>query len=71
MRAFSSGAVRCPSSSGEGKRSRRGTSVLEVERKMKWKLEEIARRKEGKGKKVWLSYGKIRIGGFGRRGSKC
>lgn len=25
----------------------------------------------GKGKKVWLSYGKIRIGGFGRRGSRC
>lgn len=44
---------------------------LNMERKMKWKLEEIARREEGKGKKVWLSYGKIRIGGFGRRGSRC
>lgn len=32
------------------------------ERKIKWKLEEIARSEEGRGKKVWVSYGKIRIG---------
>lgn len=32
------------------------------ERKIKWKLEEIARSEEGRGKKVWVRYGKIRIG---------
>lgn len=31
------------------------------ERKMRWKLEEIAKEEEGKGRKVWIGYGKIRI----------
>jgi len=33
------------------------------ERKMKWKLEEIARQERGKGKRVWVGYGKIQIEG--------
>jgi len=33
------------------------------ERKMRWKLEEIARLEERKGKNVWVGYGKIRIEG--------
>jgi len=33
------------------------------ERKMRWKLEEIARMEERKGKRVWVGYGKIRIEG--------
>lgn len=33
------------------------------ESKMKWKLEEIARMEEGKGKIVWRGYGKLRIDG--------
>jgi len=28
---------------------------------MRWKLEEIARRETGKGRKVWLGYGRIKI----------
>lgn len=31
------------------------------ERKMRWRLEEIVREEEGKGRKVWVGYGKIRI----------
>jgi hypothetical protein len=31
------------------------------ERKMRWKLEEIARKKERKGRGTWLGYGRIRI----------
>lgn len=31
------------------------------ERKMRWKLEEIARTEMGKGKRVWIGYGRIRI----------
>lgn len=31
------------------------------ERKVKWKLEEIVREEEREGRKVWMSYGKIRI----------
>ncbi|KMQ84726.1 hypothetical protein RF55_17243 [Lasius niger] len=33
------------------------------ERKMKWKLEDIARQERGKGKRVWTSYGKLQIEG--------
>lgn len=32
------------------------------ERKMRWRLEQIAREEERMGNKVWLRYGKIRIG---------
>lgn len=32
------------------------------ERKMRWKLEEIARYEERKRNKVWIGYGKIRVG---------
>lgn len=28
---------------------------------MRWRLEEIARREERRGRKVWVGYGKIRI----------
>lgn len=31
------------------------------ERRIRWKLEEIARKEEKKGNKVWVGYGKIRI----------
>ncbi|EZA62843.1 hypothetical protein X777_01158 [Ooceraea biroi] len=31
------------------------------ERKMRWRLQEIAREEERKGRKVWIGYGKIRI----------
>lgn len=31
------------------------------ERRMRWKLEEIAREEEGKGNRVWVGYEKIRI----------
>lgn len=31
------------------------------ERKMRWRLEEIAKNEERKGKKVWIEYGKIKI----------
>lgn len=33
------------------------------ERRMRWKLEEIAKREEREGRKVWIAYGKIRIDG--------
>jgi len=32
------------------------------ERKMRWKLEEIAKKEEKEGRKIWIGYGKIRIG---------
>jgi hypothetical protein len=32
------------------------------ERKMRWKLEEIAREEMREGRRTWLAYGKIRIG---------
>lgn len=31
------------------------------ERRMRWRLEEIARNEERKGKRVWIGYGRIRI----------
>lgn len=31
------------------------------ERKMRWRLKEIAKNEERKGKKVWIEYGKIKI----------
>lgn len=33
------------------------------ERKIKWELNQIARKKEGSGRRVWISYGKLRIEG--------
>ncbi|EFN78282.1 hypothetical protein EAI_06236 [Harpegnathos saltator] len=33
------------------------------ERKMRWRLEEIAREERGRGKNVWVKYEKIRIDG--------
>jgi len=33
------------------------------ERRIRWKLEEIARKEEEKGRQVWIGYGRIRIGG--------
>ncbi|EZA61670.1 hypothetical protein X777_10502 [Ooceraea biroi] len=32
-----------------------------IERKMRWRLEEIAREEERKGRRVWIGYGRIRI----------
>jgi len=32
------------------------------ERRMRWKLKEIARKEMSEGRKVWIGYGKIRIG---------
>jgi len=34
-----------------------------MERKMEWRLKEIARIERGKGRRVWVSYGKIQIEG--------
>lgn len=31
------------------------------ERKIRWKLEKIARKEMGKGKKMWIGYGMIKI----------
>lgn len=31
------------------------------ERKVRWKLKDVARKEEKEGKKVWIGYGKIRI----------
>jgi len=53
----------------EKKRNLRGRKERVVEdwtweeRRTRWKLEEIARKEEGRGKQVWVGYGKIRIGG--------
>lgn len=33
------------------------------ERKMRWKLKELARKEEGEGRKGWISYAKLRIDG--------
>jgi len=33
------------------------------ERRMRWRLEEIAREEERRGRKVWIGYGKIKIEG--------
>lgn len=45
-------------------RKKRGLVVLEdwiwKQRRMRWKLKEIARMEEKKGKKIWIEYGKIR-----------
>lgn len=38
-------------------------NLMAMERKMKWKLEDIAREQERLGKKVWVSYGKLSIDG--------
>lgn len=51
----------------EKKRSLRGRRerIMEdrtwKERKMKWKIEEIARKEERKGRRVWVGYGRIKI----------
>lgn len=37
------------------------------EKKMMWKLREIARAEEGRGRRVWVGYGKMRIDGDGMR----
>lgn len=45
----------------KGRRGRIMENWTWKERKMRWKLEEIAKVEEGKGRKVWIGYGKIRI----------
>ncbi|XP_011871904.1 PREDICTED: golgin subfamily A member 6-like protein 2 [Vollenhovia emeryi] len=45
----------------KGKKERIGEDLTWRERKMKWKLEEIAREEEKEGKTVWIRYGRIRI----------
>lgn len=45
----------------KGRKERIWYDLTWKERKMKWKLEEIARKEEKLGKKVWTSYGKIKI----------
>lgn len=53
--------------SKKGKLKRRRERIEEDytwrERRMKWRLQEIARREEKKGKRAWVGYGKIRIDG--------
>lgn len=44
-----------------GRKERIGEDWTWKERKIKWKLEEIARKEEREGKQVWVGYGKIRI----------
>lgn len=34
-----------------------------MEGKIRWKLEELARKEEGEGRKVWIGYAKLRIDG--------
>lgn len=43
------------------RKERIGEDLIWKERKMRWMLGEIARKKEEKGKRVWISYGKIKI----------
>ncbi|XP_011861568.1 PREDICTED: coiled-coil domain-containing protein 70-like [Vollenhovia emeryi] len=45
----------------KGKKERIGEDLTWRERKMKWKLEEIAREEEKEGKSVWIRYGRVRI----------
>lgn len=45
----------------KGRKERIMDSWTWKERKIRWKLEEIARKEMSKGKKVWIGYDKIRI----------
>lgn len=45
----------------KGRRERIGEDLTRRERKIRWKIEEIARDEERKRNKVWISYGKIKI----------
>lgn len=45
----------------KGRKERIMDSWTWKERKIRWKLEEIARKEMNKGKKVWIEYDKIRI----------
>lgn len=55
--------------SGQKKKALKGRKKRIVEdwtweeKKMKWNLEKIAREEKGKGREVWIGYGKIRIDG--------
>lgn len=44
-----------------GRKKRIGEDLTWRERKLRWKLEEIAREEERKGSRVWINYGRIRI----------
>lgn len=44
-----------------GRKERIVEDLTWKERKMRWKLEDIARMEERRGKRVWVGYGKIRI----------
>ncbi|XP_011881707.1 PREDICTED: golgin subfamily A member 6-like protein 22, partial [Vollenhovia emeryi] len=45
----------------KGRKERLADDLTWRERKMKWRIEEIAREEERRGRKVWTSYGKVRI----------
>lgn len=47
-----------------GRKERITDDLTWKERRMRWKLEEIAREEERKGKRVWISYGKLKIDGI-------
>jgi len=53
--------VKLGSEEQRGRRERIMKDWTWKERKMRWRLEEIARLEEGKGRKVWVGYGKIKI----------
>lgn len=44
-----------------GRKERIAEALTWKERKMRWKLEDIARTEERRGKRIWVGYGKIRI----------
>lgn len=45
----------------KGRQKRIVEDLTWKERKMRWRLEDIARIEERRGNRVWVSYGKIRI----------
>lgn len=47
----------------KGRKERIGNDLTVMKRKMKWKLEEVAKEQERQVKRIWIGYGKIKIEG--------
>lgn len=47
----------------KGRKERIDDDLTVMEKRMKWKLDEVAKEQERLGKWVWIGYGKIRIEG--------
>lgn len=47
----------------KGRQERIEDDLMWRERQIRWKINEIARREEGKGKNVWREYGKLKVEG--------